>query len=64
GAITDEHHPPTEARIPAVDIIEFNPSAGGFNSRWHTASDNMEGISAETLGKVGQVVMKYLRGRY
>ncbi len=63
GAITDDHQRLIEGGIPAVDIIEFNPSAGGFNSRWHTASDNMEGISAETLGKVGQVVMKYLRGR-
>lgn len=65
AAITDDHVMLIEAGIPAVDIIEYYPGEGGpFNPRWHTASDNMEGISAETLGIVGTTVMTYLRSNY
>lgn len=62
-AVTDDHVQLIQAGIPAVDVIEFSPS-GGFNSRWHTSSDNMEGISAETLGRVGETVMTYIRRNY
>lgn len=58
GAINDDHVPLIEAGIPAVDIIDLRPT--GFCDRWHTASDNMEGISAETLGKVGRTVSAYV----
>lgn len=61
GAVTDDHVQFIEHGIPAVDIIEFNPSSeSGFNSRWHTVSDNMEGISRETLGIVGETVGGWL----
>ncbi len=63
GAITDDHVQFLQAGIPVVDIIEFG-DGGGFNSRWHTSADNMEGISAETLGIVGSTVMTYLRRNY
>ncbi|MDE5662414.1 MAG: M28 family peptidase [Muribaculaceae bacterium] len=63
--ITDDHVMLIEAGIPAVDIIEYYPGPDGpFNPRWHTTADNMEGISAETLGMVGTVVMTYLRDNY
>lgn len=64
SAITDDHIPLIQAGIPAVDIIEYNAANGGFNPRWHTASDNMEGISSSTLDAVGKVVMTYLRQNY
>lgn len=64
GAVNDDHLRLIEAGIPAVDIIEYRPGESGFNPRWHTSKDNMEGISTETLGKVGKVVMTYLRRRY
>ena len=61
GAITDDHVQLIEAGIPAVDIIEYHPeNESGFNPRWHTVSDNMEGISRETLKAVGEVVMQYI----
>lgn len=59
-AVTDDHVHFIAAGIPSVDIIEYNPGEGGFNSRWHTTSDNMAGISAETLGIVGTTLMTYL----
>lgn len=62
SAVTDDHVRFIEAGIPAVDIIEYNEAGGGFNPRWHTTRDNMEGISRETLQAVGDVVMTYIRG--
>ena len=64
GAITDDHIRLIEAGIPTVDIIEYNPVGGGFNPRWHTSTDNMDGISATTLGAVGNVVLTYIRNNY
>lgn len=64
GAITDDHVQLINHGIPAIDIIEYHPeNPTGFNSRWHTVSDNMDGISARTLGAVGQTVMEYIRTR-
>lgn len=63
-AVTDDHVQFIDAGIPAIDIIEYHPGESGFNSRWHTTSDTMEGISAETLGIVGNTVMTYLRNNY
>lgn len=63
-AVTDDHLQLIQAGIPAIDIIEFHPGGTGFNSRWHTSSDNMDGINSETLGIVGNTVMKYLRENY
>lgn len=62
GAVTDDHIQLIEHGIPAIDIIEFNPDAeSGFNPRWHTTSDNMEGIDRATLKAVGETVATYLR---
>lgn len=60
GAINDDHVELLKEGIPAIDIIDLR-AQGGFNSRWHTASDNMEGISPATLGEVGRVVETYIR---
>ncbi|MDE7159765.1 MAG: M28 family peptidase [Muribaculaceae bacterium] len=62
GAINDDHVELLKAGIPAVDIIDLRPE-GGFPDRWHTTSDNMEGISAQTLGDVGRVIETYIRTR-
>lgn len=62
GAITDDHVEFIRAGIPVIDIIEFNPS-GGFNPRWHTVADDMDGIDAVTLGKAGTVVLTWLRSQ-
>ena len=62
SAVTDDHIRLIEAGIPAIDIIEYHPQSG-FNSRWHTTADNMEGISKETLKGVGETVATYLKSR-
>ena len=59
--IRDDHLPLNEiARIPTCDIIDFDfPVAG--NSYWHTEKDTVENCSAASLGKVGRVVLEWLR---
>ncbi len=61
GAINDDHIELIRVGIPAVDIIDLRDS--GFNDRWHTTSDTMEGISAQTLREVGQVITAYIRSK-
>lgn len=54
GSITDDHVPFIERGIPAVDIIDLDyPS-------WHTIGDTIDKLSAESLGRVGEVVEIYL----
>lgn len=61
GAITDDHLEFLKLGVPAIDIIEFD-NHRGFNPTWHTLSDNMDNISAETLGAVGKALMAFLSG--
>lgn len=62
GAINDDHVQTVAGGIPTIDIIEYNPeNPKGFNPRWHTAADNLDGISAATLRAVGETVHTYLR---
>lgn len=58
GYATDDHYfVNTIAGWPTVDII-YKPanSVSGFGDHWHTHNDNMDVISKETLGAVGQVL--------
>ena len=62
SAILDDHVQLIKGGIPAIDIIEYHPeSSNGFNPRWHTASDNLEGISKSTLEAVGATLIHFLR---
>lgn len=62
SAIMDDHIQLIRAGIPAIDIIEYQSEGEvGFNSRWHTSSDNLDGISKITLSSVGKVLMEFLR---
>lgn len=62
SAILDDHVQLIKAGIPAIDIIEYHTDGeSGFNSRWHTTADNLDGISAETLGAVGNTLLKFIR---
>lgn len=59
--VSDDHLPLNQiARIPTIDIIDA--SLVGHNDPdprrqyWHTSDDDMENISAETLGEVGRLL--------
>ena len=47
------------ARIPCVDIINYDPTCqtSSFGPYWHTVNDTMENIDRNTLKAVGQTVM-------
>lgn len=60
SAVTDDHVELIKSGIPAIDIIEYRPEDGGFNPRWHTTSDNLEGISVKTLEAVGKTLIDWL----
>ena len=56
--IIDDHLPFMQAGIAAVDIIDFD------YPYWHTISDTVDKVSAESLGIVGEVVLEWLMGNY
>ena len=47
------------ARIPCVDIINYDPTCenSSFGPTWHTVNDNISNIDRNTLKAVGQTVM-------
>ena len=61
--IRDDHLPLNSiARIETCDIIDFDfPDINSNNAYWHTQQDSVENCSAESLGKVGRVVLEWLR---
>lgn len=59
GALNDDHIYLMRAGFPVIDIVECNhPQTGSFNPTWHTLDDNLQNIDKETLGIVGEVVLK------
>ncbi|MDE6547848.1 MAG: M28 family peptidase [Muribaculaceae bacterium] len=60
SAVNDDHVELIKAGIPTIDIIDYREGTGFF-SGWHTASDNMECISKETLGAVGSILETYVK---
>jgi Zn-dependent M28 family amino/carboxypeptidase len=50
-AVTDDHLPLLNVGIPAIDIIDFD------YDYWHTVADTPDKCSAQSLEKVGRVVL-------
>lgn len=61
--IKDDHLPLNSiAKIPTCDIIDFDyPNPDQRNVYWHTEQDRVENCSAESLDKVGRVILEWLR---
>ncbi len=58
GAVEDDHLPFIDAGIPAVDIIDLNYGPG--NSFHHAETDTLDKVSAESMEKVGKLVLAVL----
>lgn len=60
--VTDDHIYVNEyARIPCVDIINYDPKSDtGFGDFWHTVDDNMSIIDKVTLQAVGQTILNVI----
>lgn len=54
NGILDDHTPLNEIGIPVIDLIDFEYPP------WHTPADTMDKLSAESLGIVGSVAVRYL----
>lgn len=62
SAVMDDHVELIKTGIPAIDIIEYRlEGSSGFNPRWHTSKDNLEGISKKTLDAVGTTLLAFIR---
>ena len=63
GAMLDDHVPFMAAGMPAVDLIDFQYGARpGENNYWHTLDDTPDKLSAASLQRVGQIVLRMLAG--
>ena len=59
--VTDDHYyVNTMARIPTIDIINYDDTRGGFGPHWHTPSDNMDVIDKSVLKAVGQTLINVI----
>ncbi len=56
--IEDDHVPFLDDGIPCVDLIDLD--YGPNNSYWHTEADTLDKISADSLDKVGRLVLAVL----
>jgi hypothetical protein len=60
--IRDDHLPlRNTARIPTLDIIDFDYPKPGGDSYWHTTQDTADKCSALSLAKVGWVLHEWLK---
>jgi glutaminyl-peptide cyclotransferase len=56
--VGDDHVPFLEIGIQAVDLIDLNFGPG--NAYHHTAEDTLDKVSAESMEKVGKLVLGVL----
>jgi len=60
--VRDDHLPlRNTARIPAVNVIDFDFPRPGARSYWHTTKDTPDKCSALSLAKVGWVMHEWLK---
>ncbi len=52
--VVDDHVPFLQRSIPAVDVIDLD------YPYWHTSQDTLDNVSAESLERVGRVLIAYL----
>lgn len=63
GPITDDHLYINQfAKIPTIDIIQWDKNRSDFGSYHHTHNDNMSVIDKNTLKAVGQSVVETIYG--
>jgi glutaminyl-peptide cyclotransferase len=61
GGITDDHVFVNQlAKIPMIDIVPYKAGIGFFGDYHHTAKDNLDLISKETLAAVGNTLLHVL----
>ena len=56
-SVIDDHMPFIAAKIPSVDLIEFD------YPEWHTVDDTPENCSADSLKQVGETLLEVVYAR-
>ncbi len=59
GNILDDHVPFQKLDIPVINLIDFN--YGPSNGYWHTANDNLDHVSPDSLAIVGNAVLELIQ---
>lgn len=60
--VRDDHVPLHDiAKIPCIDVIDFDYLDGRRRSLWHTADDTPENCSPLSMAKVGWVTLEWLK---
>ncbi len=56
--VIDDHVAAFERGVPAIDIIDIHSGEGAekWGGYWHTHNDTIDKVSAESLGKIGQLL--------
>ena len=57
GEILDDHTPFARSGVPAIDLIDFT------FPEWHTTEDDLDTVSAQSLGSVGRTLVEYVMRR-
>jgi hypothetical protein len=61
GSILDDHQPFLDEGFPAVDLIDFDyGDAPEKNNYWHTTSDTLDKLSANSLSITGRIVLEMI----
>ncbi len=56
--IKDDHIHFRRRNVPAINLIDFN--YGPANSYWHNQKDNLDHVSAKSLGRIGRLILTAL----
>ena len=56
----DDHVPFLEYGFPSIDLIDFSYGTMQGNEFWHTEEDSLDKLSAESLAKCGQLILKMI----
>ena len=56
--IQDDHIHFRRRNVPSINLIDFNFGPG--NAYWHTLEDNLDHVSAESLGRIGRLILAAL----
>ncbi len=56
--VIDDHVAAFERGVPAIDIIDIHSGEGAekWGGYWHTHNDTIDKVSAESLGRIGQLL--------
>ena len=56
--VIDDHVAAFERGVPAIDIIDIHSGEGAekWGGYWHTHNDTIDKVSADSLGKIGQLL--------